>query len=85
MAKKYKIQVIAHQLKGKVVAKFGDVVDESQLTKDAKSLVKAGFIKSVSKKEQDAADAKADADAKAKADAKTPEEIAAEKLAAKKK
>ena len=61
---KFKINVIAHQLKGKKVAKFGEVVDESELTSDAKELLAKGFIVKLSAK-----DLKADADAKAKADA----------------
>ena len=41
---KYKILVIAHCLKNNVVAKCGDVVEESQLTSPADELVEAGFI-----------------------------------------
>lgn len=41
---KYKILVIAHALKNNVVAHFGDVVDETQLTTNAAELVKQGFI-----------------------------------------
>lgn len=59
---KFKINVIAHQLKGKKVAKFGEVVDESELTSDSKELLSKGFIIKLSAK-----DLKVDADAKAKA------------------
>lgn len=76
---KFKINVIAHQLKGKKVAKFGEVVDESELTSDSKELLAKGFIVKLSGK-----DLKADADAKAKvdADAKPSDAVskAAEKL-----
>ena len=43
----YKILVIAHQLKHKVIAKYGDVVDETQLMGNAYELVKEGFIELV--------------------------------------
>jgi hypothetical protein len=45
--RKFSILVIGHQLKNKVVAKFGDVVDESQLLGNADELVKAGFVEEV--------------------------------------
>jgi hypothetical protein len=48
---KYKILVIAHCLKHKKIAKYGEIVDESQLTSSAFDLVEQGFIKLVSKKE----------------------------------
>jgi len=54
MEKKYKVQVIAHQLKNNVVAKFGDVVDEGQLNGNAFELVNQGFI--VPFDEEEAAD-----------------------------
>jgi len=41
---KYKILVIAHALKNNVVAHYGDVVDETQLTTNAADLVNQGFI-----------------------------------------
>lgn len=63
MSKSYKINVIAHQLKGKKIAKHGEIVSESELTSDAGKLVKAGFIVEVSAKEQ-----KADGAAKTKTD-----------------
>jgi len=44
---KYKILVIAHQLKNKVIAKYGDVVDETQLMGNAPQLEKEGFIELV--------------------------------------
>lgn len=44
---KYKIKVIAHQLKGNVIAKSGDIVDENQLDGNASELVKAGFVELV--------------------------------------
>ena len=67
---KYKILVIAHCLKNNVVAKCGDVVEESQLTSPADELVEAGFIEEVklSNKEKAAAaaEAKAEKDSEAK-------------------
>jgi len=48
---KYKIAVIGHLLKNNKVAKFGEEVDESQLTSPAKDLVKAGFITEIEAKE----------------------------------
>ena len=44
---KYKIIVIAHQLKNKIIAKSGDLVDETQLMGNAPQLVKEGFIELV--------------------------------------
>lgn len=44
---KYKILVIAHLLKNNQVGKFGETVDESQLTSNPNELVKAGFIEPV--------------------------------------
>ena len=41
---KYKILVIEHCLAGNQTAKFGEIVDESQLTAPAKELIDAGFI-----------------------------------------
>ena len=48
---KYKIAVIGHLLKNNKVAKFGEEVDESQLTSPAKDLVKEGFITEIEAKE----------------------------------
>ena len=45
---KYKILVIEHCLKNNVVAKYGEIVEESQLTSPADELVEAGFIAEVS-------------------------------------
>lgn len=42
--RKFKIVVIAHQLKNNVVAKTNEIVDESQLLGNADELVKAGFV-----------------------------------------
>jgi len=44
---KYKVLVIAHQLKNKIIAKSGDLVDETQLMGNAPQLVKEGFIELV--------------------------------------
>ena len=65
---KYKILVIAHCLKNNVVAKCGDVVEESQLTIPADELVEDGFIEEVKlyNKEKAAAEAKAEKDSEAK-------------------
>lgn len=45
--RKFLVNVIGHQLKGKVVAPFGTEVDESQLMGNADALVDAGFLKEV--------------------------------------
>ena len=50
--RKFSILVIGHQLKNKVVAKFGDVVDESQLLGNADELVKAGFVEEIEVKDE---------------------------------
>jgi len=50
---KYKIAVIGHLLKNNKVAKFGEIVDESQLTSPANGLVKEGFITEIGAKEID--------------------------------
>jgi Flp pilus assembly secretin CpaC len=44
---KYKVKVIALLLKRNVIAEGGDIVDENQLTTDAKSLIDQGFIEEV--------------------------------------
>lgn len=44
---KFKVLVIGHQLKNKIVAGFGDVIDESQLMGKSEDLVKAGFIEEI--------------------------------------
>lgn len=43
----FEILVIEHCLKGNKVAKWGEVVSESQLTSPASELIEAGFIKEV--------------------------------------
>ena len=45
--RKFKVLVIGHQLKNKVVAPFGTVVDENQLLGNADELVKAGFVEEI--------------------------------------
>jgi hypothetical protein len=50
---KYKILVIAHSLKNNLVGKFNEVVDESQLTSNAKELVESGFIELVEEVEKE--------------------------------
>jgi len=45
--RKFKVNVIGHQLKDKVVAPFGTEVDESQLMGNADALVDAGFLTEV--------------------------------------
>ena len=45
--RKYKILVIAHQLKNQVIAKYGEVVDESQLNGNSADLINAGFIEQI--------------------------------------
>lgn len=52
--KNYKVNVIAHQLKNKVIAKFGAVVNSSQLTSSSEELLAKGFIIELSKKEHEA-------------------------------
>jgi len=44
MENKYKVLVIAHQLKNNIIAKSGDVVSESQLNGNAAELVAQNFI-----------------------------------------
>lgn len=44
----FKILVIAHSLTRNKVAKFGEIVSESQLTSPASELMEAGFIEEVS-------------------------------------
>lgn len=53
--KKYQILVIGHQLKNQEIAKYPDIVDESQLNGNADELVKAGFVREVKaeKKEEE--------------------------------
>ena len=85
MSKKFKVNVIAHQLKGKKIAKYGDVISESELTTDSKTLLKQGFIIEV-ESDDTAIDAEAkkvaDAEVKKVADA-DPVNDAAKKLQAK--
>lgn len=45
--REFKVLVIAHQLKNKVIAKTNDLVDENQLLGNADELVKAGFVEEV--------------------------------------
>lgn len=49
MAKKVKINVIELLLKNNKVAKFGEIVDESQLSSSADELKKKGYITGLSK------------------------------------
>mgnify|MGYP003452339788 CR=1 FL=1 len=49
---KYKIKVIAHLCKNNHLAKFGEVIDETQLTSNAADLVNAGFIELVQEVEE---------------------------------
>lgn len=42
--RQFQIKVIAHQLKGQVIAAFGEIVDEALLNGNADELVKAGFV-----------------------------------------
>lgn len=49
---KYRIKVIAHQLKSNKLGKAGETVDESQLLAPAKDLLKAGFIEAVDGEEE---------------------------------
>jgi|NOAtaT_7_FD_contig_31_7807589_length_652_multi_3_in_0_out_0_1 hypothetical protein len=42
--RKFKIKTIKHQLKNNVIAKYGDVVAESQLKYNVSELIKDGFI-----------------------------------------
>ncbi len=53
--KKYQILVLAYQLKNQEIAKYPDIVDESQLNGNADELVKAGFVMEVKaeKKEEE--------------------------------
>ena len=51
--RKFKILVIAHSLKQNKIAKYGDIVSESQLTSPAFELMEAGFIEEVSEQATD--------------------------------
>ena len=48
---KFKVLVIAHSVKNNKIAKYGDVIDESQLNSSAYELVNAGFIEEVKAEE----------------------------------
>ena len=51
--KQYKVKVIALSLNGNKVAKFGDIVNQSQVAADCKDLVKSGYLeKAKSKKDK---------------------------------
>tara|TARA_R100000541_G_scaffold44592_1_gene51679 strand:+ start:1059 stop:1271 length:213 start_codon:yes stop_codon:yes gene_type:complete len=67
--RKFKVLVIAHQLKNKVIAKTNDLVDENQLLGNADELVKAGFVEEVkdSKKPVEEIEVKDAKDVKSKA------------------
>jgi hypothetical protein len=75
---KYKVIVIAHQLKNNKIAKSKDIVDESQLNGNAAELVKAGFIVPVKEDKKDI-----DADLLAKKEAKLAAKKEAKELAKK--
>lgn len=70
---KYKVVVIQQSLRNNKVAKFGEIVEESQLPSPAKELIEKGFIVSYEseseKAKADAAEKQRLADEKAKADA----------------
>ena len=51
---KYKIKVIAVLLKNGQTASHGDLVEETQLNRDVKDLVKGGYIEKPSKEELEA-------------------------------
>ena len=53
---KYRVKVIKHLCKCNHIAKFGDVVEETQLTSNAADLVNAGFIELVQEESSNAAD-----------------------------
>lgn len=53
MSRKYKIRVIAHALKYNKIAKYGDIVDESELNGNAQELVNSGFVELAEESEQD--------------------------------
>ena len=48
---KFRVKVIAHCVKNNKIAKFGDIIDESQLNSSAYELVNAGFIEEVKAEE----------------------------------
>ncbi len=48
---KFRVKVIAHCVKNNKIAKYGDVIDESQLNSSAYELVNAGFIEEVKAEE----------------------------------
>jgi len=76
---KYKVVVIQQSLRNNKVAKFGEIVEESQLPSPAKELIEKGFIVSY---ESEKAKAKAEAEAEAKADAAEKTRLADEKAKA---
>tara|TARA_R110000782_G_scaffold230738_1_gene316994 strand:- start:276 stop:488 length:213 start_codon:yes stop_codon:yes gene_type:complete len=45
--RKFKIKTISHQLKNQVIAKFGDLVNEDQLSGNAQELINGNFIEEV--------------------------------------
>lgn len=49
---KYKVLVIGLSLKNNKVAKFGDLVEESQLTSSVDELIKGNFIEEVKEVEE---------------------------------
>ena len=49
---KYKVKVIAHLCKNNYVAKYGEEINETQLTSNAADLVNAGFIELVQEVEE---------------------------------
>ena len=68
---KYKIKVIAHQLNANKVAKYGEIVDESELKYNVNELLKQGFIEKVeSKKEVNDIDVKDAKEVKSKGNKK---------------
>ena len=58
---KFRVKVIAHCVKNNKIAKYGDVIDESQLNSSAYELVNAGFIEEV-KAEESANDLEVDSE-----------------------
>lgn len=48
---KFRVKVIAHCVKNNKIAKFGDIIDESQLTSSAYDLVNERFIEEVESEE----------------------------------
>lgn len=62
--KKYSVKVIALSLKNNKIAKFGDIVDQSQVASDCKVLVESGYLEKAPKGKKDKKDSNPEPTAK---------------------